>query len=164
MSPSQNALTTLIPSDGGGGGIDFAALRLCGVRFAGGMICSLKLTWQSNPLLRKDSRPTPPKRQLPNPGIPGWGVGGGGGIRTLGEFDPTPDFESGAIDHSTTPPSCGTRKLCDARRFVKRTISYNCSNSCLWIPPKPPFDRTATTSPGFASLFTWAMIAALSAR
>ena len=48
--------------------------------------------------------------------------GGEGGIRTLGEFDPTSDFESGAIDHSTTSPCCGTRKMDEAEGFVKRTI------------------------------------------
>ncbi len=30
--------------------------------------------------------------------------GGEGGIRTLGRFDPTPDFESGTFDHSATSP------------------------------------------------------------
>ncbi len=30
--------------------------------------------------------------------------GGEGGIRTHGEYYPTSDFESGAIDHSTTSP------------------------------------------------------------
>jgi len=32
-------------------------------------------------------------------------VGGEGGIRTLGRFDPTPDFESGTFDHSATSPN-----------------------------------------------------------
>jgi hypothetical protein len=32
------------------------------------------------------------------------GRSGEGGIRTHGEFHPTSDFESGAIDHSTTSP------------------------------------------------------------
>ncbi len=31
--------------------------------------------------------------------------GGEGGIRTLGRFDPTPDFESGTFDHSATSPN-----------------------------------------------------------
>jgi hypothetical protein len=30
--------------------------------------------------------------------------GGEGGIRTHGEFHPTSDFESGALDHSATSP------------------------------------------------------------
>jgi hypothetical protein len=33
------------------------------------------------------------------------GIGGEGGIRTLGRFDPTPDFESGTFDHSATSPN-----------------------------------------------------------
>ena len=32
-------------------------------------------------------------------------IGGEGGIRTLGRFDPTPDFESGTFDHSATSPN-----------------------------------------------------------
>ena len=32
-------------------------------------------------------------------------LGGEGGIRTLGRFDPTPDFESGTFDHSATSPN-----------------------------------------------------------
>ena len=31
--------------------------------------------------------------------------GGEGGIRTLGTFDSTPDFESGTFDHSATSPN-----------------------------------------------------------
>ena len=31
-------------------------------------------------------------------------TGGEGGIRTLGTFDSTPDFESGTFDHSATSP------------------------------------------------------------
>ena len=38
-----------------------------------------------------------------------WGsavfLGGEGGIRTLGTFDSTPDFESGTFDHSATSPN-----------------------------------------------------------
>ena len=36
-------------------------------------------------------------------------IGGEGGIRTLGEYYPTSDFESGAIDHSTTSPCRGAK-------------------------------------------------------
>ena len=32
-------------------------------------------------------------------------IGGEGGIRTLGRFDPTPDFESGTFGHSDTSPT-----------------------------------------------------------
>ena len=32
-------------------------------------------------------------------------LGGEGGIRTLGRFDPTPDYESGTFDHSATSPN-----------------------------------------------------------
>ena len=32
-------------------------------------------------------------------------AGGEGGIRTLGTFDSTPDFESGTFDHSATSPN-----------------------------------------------------------
>jgi hypothetical protein len=36
---------------------------------------------------------------------PCWGyLGGEGGIRTLGPFARTPDFESGTFDHSATSP------------------------------------------------------------
>jgi hypothetical protein len=51
--------------------------------------------------------------------------GGEGGIRTHGSCYTTPDFESGAIDHSTTSPGtlgCGRRKLIQGRGVVKRAI------------------------------------------
>ena len=35
--------------------------------------------------------------------------GGGGGIRTHGTLSGTPDFESGTIDHSATPPDQGAK-------------------------------------------------------
>ena len=34
-------------------------------------------------------------------------IGGEGGIRTLGTFNSTPDFESGTFDHSATSPNQG---------------------------------------------------------
>ncbi len=34
-------------------------------------------------------------------------AGGGGGIRTHGSLSTSPDFKSGAFNHSTTPPSVG---------------------------------------------------------
>jgi hypothetical protein len=33
-------------------------------------------------------------------------IGGERGIRTLGRFAPTPDFESGTFDHSAISPVC----------------------------------------------------------
>ncbi len=59
--------------------LHFIALRLCGVRFAEGVIFSLALDGQSNPLLCKGIA-SPLKRHHPNPGIPGWGDGGQRGI------------------------------------------------------------------------------------
>ncbi len=38
--------------------LHFIALRLCWVRFAEGMVCSLALTLQSNPVLRRGSHPS----------------------------------------------------------------------------------------------------------
>jgi hypothetical protein len=46
--------------------------------------------------------------------------GGGGGIRTLGRFAPTLDFESSTFDHSATPPVSFCCVICAAllRRFA----------------------------------------------
>jgi hypothetical protein len=51
--------------------------------------------------------------------------GGGGGIRTPGEREPTSDFKSGALNHSATPPQSGYT-LVGARgmsSFLPRPIS-----------------------------------------
>jgi hypothetical protein len=44
--------------------------------------------------------------------------GGEGGIRTHGDFSATPDFESGALDHSATSP-CRRGRLCRPPRKTK---------------------------------------------
>ena len=55
-------------------------------------------------------------------------LGGEGGIRTLGTFARTPDFESGTFDHSATSPQ---RRSCNcSRQFEglgkKRRFLGNC--------------------------------------
>lgn len=44
--------------------------------------------------------------------------GGGGGIRTHDELAPIPVFETGAFDHSATPPLGKVAGLCEARRLA----------------------------------------------
>ena len=51
--------------------------------------------------------------------------GGEGGIRTLGRFDPTPDFESGTFDHSATSPNRET--------IIASDIQIHTVDIDLWI-------------------------------
>ena len=69
------------------GGIDYATLRPCGMRFAD-EIKVLRFAKLGSQTLLPAARGSPPslKRQHPNPENLGWGVGGGGGIRTHGTF------------------------------------------------------------------------------
>jgi hypothetical protein len=78
-------------------------------------------------------------------------AGGGGGIRTHGTLSGTPDFESGTIDHSATPPAwrrerrrpeikrkpkvpgqlkcCGLRRAGQPLRLPEDDGAKKCSNS-----------------------------------
>ena len=71
--------------EGGGGGIDSALLRPCLMRYAQVIIFRHGRNLQSNPVAAGKGFSTHAlKRQHPNPDERGWGVGGGGGIRTHG--------------------------------------------------------------------------------
>ena len=93
-------------------GIDYAhfiSLRLCGMRFAGEMICLLTLTWQSNPVLRRGYHPSLAGMLFHDKGVVKFAIqqtlnGGQRGIRTLGDIAATHAFQACSFDHSDICP------------------------------------------------------------
>jgi heat shock protein HspQ len=79
------------------------------------------------------------------------GIGGEGGIRTLGELAPTPHFECGAFDHSATSPQkdrllpvpVERRALANEIRFAKRGARHF---SCAIASP-PYIGAMTNTNP-----------------
>ena len=78
------AITRLLPRD-----------RPAGVRSSGARLVE--------PIRLLTKPPSSPNNKADHCG-PAFSFGGEGGIRTLGRFEPTPDFESGTFDHSATSP------------------------------------------------------------
>ena len=84
-------------------GLTFAMLRSLRNALRVSRIVRYERPRQSNPMLRKGSRP-PPERQDPSPERLDGGLGGQGGIRTLGDIAATHAFQACSFDHSDTCP------------------------------------------------------------